>query len=216
MSIIDRQFRSDGYLSIDDYLSGNEVAELRKRLSTTDRVIPGDRRMLDHDWCRSLAGVILNRIKERSLVAGNCVAVLCTYFDKSPESNWGVAPHRDIVIPQKVEFSACGWKNWSLKQEIPHAQPPKSLLHSMFSIRINIDAASAANGALLVAAGSHKTDKITTPDIICAGRSGSALLMSPLLVHASGKSTSKHRRRVLHFLFGPVEIEPPARWYYSA
>ena len=39
-----------------------------------------------------------------------------------------------------------------------------------------------------------------------------ALLMRPLLVHASSKATAPAQRRVLHFLFGPAHLPDGLRW----
>jgi len=38
------------------------------------------------------------------------------------------------------------------------------------------------------------------------------LLMRPLLLHASSKSSGSSRRRVLHFLFGPPVLPCGLRW----
>ena len=41
---------------------------------------------------------------------------------------------------------------------------------------------------------------------------GFAVLMRPLLLHASSKATGASRRRVLHFLFGPRQLLLGLAW----
>ena len=41
---------------------------------------------------------------------------------------------------------------------------------------------------------------------------GGAMVMKPLLLHASSKASIDNRRRVLHFVFGPASLPGPLRW----
>lgn len=45
---------------------------------------------------------------------------------------------------------------------------------------------------------------------------GDALLMRPLVLHASSKASAPGRRRVLHFLFGPSELPFGLSWRTAA
>src|SRR5581483_5304455 len=45
-----------------------------------------------------------------------------------------------------------------------------------------------------------------------AGTRGGAMLMRPLLLHASSKVTVDSTRRVLHFVFGPEHLPVGLRW----
>lgn len=47
---------------------------------------------------------------------------------------------------------------------------------------------------------------------LCEAEVGAALVMRPLLLHASSKSLGTGRRRVLHFLFGPPSLPHGLRW----
>ena len=211
----DQEFGSDGFLEVEEVLTQTELAELSPRIDDAAPNSAGDRRMLDHEWCRELARQLLETSVERGLVKGDFVGVLCTFFDKSARSNWGVAPHRDLAVPTRVQVDIAGWKNWSIKQDIPHAHAPRSLLEQMFSFRLNIDRSPAENGALMVAPGSHRADSDMKPDRTIEGESGDGVLLSPLTVHASRKSNSGASRRVLHFLYGPREVQSPAEWFYA-
>lgn len=211
----DSRFRSDGFLAVDGVLTGAEVLELTPRIDEAAPDSVGDRRMLDHAWCREMARQVLETCLSRGLVNGDFVGVLCTFFDKSARSNWGVAPHRDLAVPVRAKADIEGWKNWSVKQDIPHAHAPRGLLERMFSLRLNVDRSAADNGALMVAPGSHRSTESAKPTYTVEGNPGDGLLMSPLTVHSSRKSVSHTSRRVLHFLFGPRETRDSAEWFYA-
>ena len=50
-------------------------------------------------------------------------------------------------------------------------------------------------------------------EVECLASKGDALVMRPLLLHASSKAETPSRRRVLHFLFGPAELPYGLRWH---
>ena len=45
---------------------------------------------------------------------------------------------------------------------------------------------------------------------------GAALVLRPLLLHASSKASGESRRRVLHFLFAPADPPNGLRWQHAA
>ena len=65
-------------------------------------------------------------------------------------------------------------------------------------------------------AGSLADPAPSLPDQLCPVPAGGALLMRPLLQHASSKSSSGKPRRVLHFVFAPRALPHPLRWRWSA
>ncbi|MCH9696460.1 MAG: hypothetical protein K0U72_18230 [Gammaproteobacteria bacterium] len=216
MSVFSNAFDSRGYICLADVMSVESLNDIKSYLESSSTTRAGDRRLLDHSWCRDLAGTIRDHLECRKLIAGNYVATLCTYFDKSADSNWGVASHRDLSVPVKRKFCRQSWKNWTVKQGIPHVQPPTQFLLGMFAIRLNIDHSTAENGALIVSPCSHQTETADPPSVVVEGLPRSALMMSPMLVHASRKSTNGTDRRVLHFLFGPSQQSSPVEWFYAA
>jgi len=74
-----------------------------------------------------------------------------------------------------------------------------------------------------VITGSHRKGRIPESDIplvvaqgeemLCTVNAGDALIMHPLLLHASSKPSVPSRRRVLHFLYGPVVAPPGLQWH---
>jgi len=102
-----------------------------------------------------------------------------------------------------------------------HVQPPAEILEQMISVRLHLDPCPAINGALRGIPGSHRSDKLSAAEIeelttrqavICEAPLGSALLMRPLLLHASSPSTSPHHRRVIHLDYAAVELPCGLEW----
>lgn len=216
MTILNSDFHRRGYLTLSGVLDEARLNETRLKLEGELSPRAGDRRLLDYEWCRDLANLINRHLVSAQVTTDSYVATLCTYFNKSSESNWGVASHRDLSVPVKIRFEKPDWKNWTDKQRIPHVQPPVTFLRGMFAIRLNIDPSTPDNGALIVSPSSHTSESAEKPTVLIKGAPGSALMMSPLLLHASRRSRTDAKRRVLHFLFGPAAPSPPVEWFYSA
>ena len=99
-------------------------------------------------------------------------------------------------------------------------QPPAAFLARMLAVRLHLDPCDETDGPLRVLPGSH-THGILSPEKIaslpgawrtCTASVGDALLMRPLLVHASSKATGHSRRRVLHWVFAPRDLPAGLRW----
>jgi hypothetical protein len=149
-------------------------------------------------------------------------AVRAILFDKSPETNWLVAWHQDLTIAVREKRELAGFGPWSVKEGQPHVQPPTQLLKRMLTLRLHLDDADEENGALRVLPGTHKLGKLDAariqslraeiPEHVCTARAGDVLLMRPLLLHASGKSTSQRHRRILHIEFSGFELPGGLVW----
>jgi ectoine hydroxylase-related dioxygenase (phytanoyl-CoA dioxygenase family) len=111
---------------------------------------------------------------------------------------------------------------WSVKDGEVHVQPPVEVLESLLAIRIHLDAADEDNGALRVVPGSHPHGRLLLQDMValrdqqgevtCAVPPGGAMLMFPLLVHASFKSARPDRRRVVHLEYSALDLPGGLRW----
>jgi ectoine hydroxylase-related dioxygenase (phytanoyl-CoA dioxygenase family) len=142
------------------------------------------------------------------------------YFDKPESSNWFVAYHQDLTISVKERHETPGFGPWTVKREQFAVQPPVKLLQDNFTIRIHLDDTSKENGALRVIPGSHKKG-IFRPENIdwsmeveqtCDVPKGGIMIMRPLLLHASSRSTGNSRRRVVHIEFADSELPEPLEW----
>jgi Phytanoyl-CoA dioxygenase (PhyH) len=152
--------------------------------------------------------------------------VRAIYFDKSADVNWLVPWHQDLTLALRDHTEISGFGPWSTKDGIPHVQPPIELLQQMLTIRLHLDDADESNGALRVLLGSHRSGRLSAnriqelrsaqSDHLCAVSAGDALLMRPLLLHASSRSTSTRHRRVLHIEYAAFALPAGLHWHEAA
>jgi hypothetical protein len=152
--------------------------------------------------------------------------VRAIYFDKSSDANWLVPWHQDLTLAVRARVEAAGFGPWSTKDGIPHVQPPVELLRQMLTVRLHLDDADESNGALRVLPGSHRLGRLSServqelrsrqPDFLCTVSAGDALLMRPLLLHASSRSTSPRHRRVLHIEYAAFTLPESLNWHEAA
>lgn len=140
------------------------------------------------------------------------------YFDKPEKSNWFVAWHQDLTVAVNRKTELPGYGPWTVKLNNFGVQPPINILQNNFTVRIHLDDTDKNNGALKVIKGSHLKDVYRVKNIdweaeneeICDVKAGGIMIMRPLLMHASDRSTINQRRRVIHIEFSaenlPVEI----------
>ncbi len=143
-------------------------------------------------------------------------------FNKTPSANWFVTWHQDRTVALNRVIADPGFRAWSLKDGVPHAQPPQALLEDMLTLRVHLDAANKDNGCLKVIPGSHRWGVLTPAQIqtrlacatavYCEAPQYSALAMRPLLIHASSKAISPAQRRVLHLEFSAWPLPEGVEW----
>ena len=147
------------------------------------------------------------------LLPEGAVAIQATYFPKTTQDNWKVALHRDYFVPVKKKVDAPGWHSWSSKEGMAFVRPPGEFIQRLTAVRIHLEACDSSNGPLVVVAGSH-IEEVREPRHHCCVAAGGALVMNPLILHASSKLQSG-TRRVLHFLFGPRALPHGMEWAYA-
>ncbi len=140
------------------------------------------------------------------------------YFDKPAKSNWYVAFHQDLTISVDQRKDIEGFGPWTIKQNQFAVQPPLQFLENNFTMRIHLDDTTEENGALKVLPGTHargvvRAETLNKENITsCHVEKGGVMLMHPLLVHASGRSTNDKARRVVHIEFSNKELPGDLRW----
>jgi ectoine hydroxylase-related dioxygenase (phytanoyl-CoA dioxygenase family) len=148
-------------------------------------------------------------------------------FSKGEAANWQVAWHQDLAIAVTEKAEVAGYSSWSIKEGVVHVQPPVQILERMLSVRLHLDPADETNGGLWVSPGSHRFGRLSASKAavaaerngkhLCAVRAGDALLLRPLILHASRKATSVMPRRVIHLEFAPAGLLPkPLAWAEAA
>jgi ectoine hydroxylase-related dioxygenase (phytanoyl-CoA dioxygenase family) len=202
---------------------------------TTDRLIDlmarigtehGRRNVLrEFDEVRWLAhDQRVRSLVERAL-GTNAIAVRGLFFDKTPYANWMVDWHQDRTIAVRERRDVPGFKLWTLKANVVHVQPPDGVLEQMLTVRLHLDDSDEMNGPLRVISGSHRAGIIPEDEIgkwiqlhastTCIVPRGGALLMRPLLLHASSRATHPVHRRVLHLEYAAQTLPGGLVWAFG-
>ncbi|MBW8755682.1 MAG: phytanoyl-CoA dioxygenase family protein [Sphingomonadales bacterium] len=215
------QLSTDGVALVAGLLSDQECDEVAHSLERLPAVGAGSRRLLHEAWCAALAEKVMAHRVVRAALPERACAVQCSVFEKSAARNWLVAVHQDLSIPVAARVDHPALSGWSEKEGALFVQPPDGVLAQLLAVRIHIDACSLADGPLKVVPGSHELGRVEPARAALLGRAqgvcvpaarGDALLMRPLVLHASSKSSGTSRRRVLHFVFGPQALPCGLAW----
>ncbi|HEY0098873.1 MAG TPA: phytanoyl-CoA dioxygenase family protein [Pyrinomonadaceae bacterium] len=179
--------------------------------------VPGLYELIEATPVRALAAQVLG---------AQCFVVRSILFDKTPEANWKVAWHQDLSIAVRERRNAEGFGAWSEKAGVTHVQPPAEVLEGMLAVRLHLDASDEANAPLRVLPGSHLRGRLSAEAIArmqeeseivsCLVPRGGALLMRPLLLHASSAARVPFHRRVVHLEFAAGELPAGLAWWSGA
>jgi len=215
-----------GFLVLPACLPAGELPALRRE---ADRLLAGARERggARHGLQRSSLFAELATRPElvdavRATAGGEPHAVNLTVFDKTPEANWKVPLHQDHTIPVAERRDVAGFGPWSEKDGVLHVQPPVEVLAALVALRLHLDDTGVHDGALVVVPGSHRLGRLSRDElrarhgeperVAVAVPAGGALLMSPLLFHASSPAAAPTRRRVLHFEYATRPLPGGLRW----
>jgi hypothetical protein len=180
----------------------------------------GSRNLLAQPEFRELARILRGHAAIAPLLPADAVCVQCTLFAKTPETQWSVGAHQDLSIPVAHRVDAPGFTGWREKEGVLYVQPPVEVLEQLVAVRLQLDPDAAAAGPLEVVPGSHRerrsaADAATfaaSTRVAVAPERGGAIVMRPLIVHASGKGDPALPRRVLHFVFAPARLPHGLEW----
>ncbi|AHJ97281.1 phytanoyl-CoA dioxygenase family protein [Hymenobacter swuensis] len=225
------QLRTDGYAILPDVFSPEETAGLLRTIESTEANSANFRRNQDVFAIRDLLGEVpqlwpqLLTPRLRAVLAELFPGpmphlVKAIYFDKPAGSNWLVAWHQDVMVAVDQHLDLPGYGPWSVKAGETTVLPPREILESIVTLRLHLDACDATNGALRVVPGSHRHGVIpneqhpafTPQAVTCAVPAGGLMLMQPLTLHASQRSTSSWSRRVVHLEFSTAELPAGLQW----
>jgi ectoine hydroxylase-related dioxygenase (phytanoyl-CoA dioxygenase family) len=215
-----------GFAVVPDVLRPAQREELLAVFATATAGRAGDRTGLRHAAVRELASCPAVRALVTPLLGPAALVHRATLFDKHPAANWVVAWHQDLVVPVEQRAEAAGFGPWSHKADGWHVQPSREVLEQLLAVRIDVDGSDADNGALRVLPGTHRLGVLSRPAIAaCAARiaavtvvvpPGGAVLMRPLLLHASVRARVARHRRVVHFEFAPGPLPGNVRFRATA
>ncbi len=218
-------FAQAGFVLTAPLLAWSDWPEVAAALAQLADTGAGTRNLLELDWCARLATYLRAHQALAPLLPFEAVAVQCTLFEKSAAQNWLVPLHQDLSIPVQERRDHPELGGWSTKEGALFVQAPPALLAQMVAVRLQIDPGGEHDGALRVVPGSHLHGRLSAQavsaarerggEIICPVPPGAAMVMRPLLLHASAKASGSSRRRVLHYLFGPRELPCQLQWRHA-
>ena len=208
-----------GFAIVSQCLSEETVEHLCSDLGDTKHA---QRNLLDVPSVRELA--VSEPVKQlvTACLGKECFAVRGILFNKTPNSNWKVAWHQDRTIAVRERKDVAAFGPWSVKAGVPSVQPPASVMAKMLAIRVHLDDSHENNGPLRIVPGSHKAGCLSAqevatwrelPSAICTVPRGGAILMRPLLVHASSSCSEPQPRRVIHLEFAAEDLPGGLEWH---
>lgn len=216
----------EGFLLLPGLLSSDRRQALIAELSALPPGAAGQRELLEQTWCQALVRWLKGLPRLQPFLPRDGLAVQCTLFEKSAGRNWLVTPHQDLAIPVAERLDNPALSGWSVKAGRNFVLAPAEVLHRMLALRLHLDDATQVEGGLRLVPNSHREGVLDDESILrrrdalgevaCDARAGDALLMRPLVLHASSKATvARGRRRVLHVLFGPSRLPFGLRWQWA-
>jgi len=219
-----------GYTTIDNIYTEEEIESILQTIEQVDKTNDTFRKSKDLFAIRqflkevptSIPLVFNYNLKNiiQELFGDNYFVVKSIYFDKPEDSNWYVSYHQDLTISVENKIEKDGYGSWTLKQNQYAVQPPLEILENIFTIRIHLDRTDENNGALKVIPKSHLKN-IYRPELIdwtnetesiCNVDRDGIMIMKPLLLHSSSRTTNKQKRRVIHIELSNRELPADMNW----
>lgn len=213
------QLERDGYALLRGALAPDAVAtalrewsEITSANAEDDAVLSGAtgpaygaRNLLDL-WPGVVALARTGAVRDAlSAVLGEAVGVVrVLYFDKPPGHSWALPWHKDYSLAVKEHRPSACFTKPTVKAGVPHVIAPQAVLDRMLTVRVHLDDMTPDNGPLRVIPGSHRFYDQRNDEpreaVTLECRAGDALLMRPLLTHASGHSRADAglHRRIVH------------------
>jgi len=220
----------NGFTTINDIYSIDEVEQILATIDNVDKTNETFRKSQDlfairqflNEVPESLKYIFNDKLKAtiRHIFGDNFFVVKSIYFDKPETSNWYVSYHQDLTISVDKKLDLNGFGPWTVKQNQFAVQPPLDILENIFTIRIHLDKTNENNGALKVISGSHlkniyrpeTIDWTIESETICNVDKGGVMVMKPLLLHSSNRTTNNQKRRVIHIEFSNKELPTDLKW----
>jgi len=237
IALLQTQFAEQGFAITDQCLPLDAVERMIERIEIARQRVEAQESVSNMSGVyalRNLTDVVPEVVELLSLpcVVSLVTAILgevaflvrSTLFDKTDGANWGVFWHQDLSIAVKERHEVDGYHAWTRKAGVQCVQPPTGVMSRILTVRLHLDDCKADNGALKVLPGSHAHQQLTSDRIeqiaagdqavVCEVPVGGAVLMNPLLLHASSPMNTSGHRRVIHFEFAAMELPPPLEWRY--
>ncbi|OLC91175.1 MAG: hypothetical protein AUH86_21190 [Acidobacteria bacterium 13_1_40CM_4_58_4] len=218
-SVLKLLVERDGFAVVPACLDEATVERLCKQFNDTRHP---QRNLLSVPSVQGLA--ISKPVREiiETALGPRCFAVRGIFFNKTRRSNWKVVWHQDLTIAVRERRDVDGFGPWTMKAGIMHVQPPAEVMGGILAIRLHLDDSGLDNGPLKVVPGSHRQGRLSAEQVAswpkensltCTVPKGGALVMRPLLLHASSACATPECRRVIHLEFASAELPEGLIWH---
>jgi hypothetical protein len=149
-------------------------------------------------------------------------------FNKSERVNWSLPWHQDRVVAVRERFDVPGFSNWTRKAGVWHVEPPIGLIERMIFARVHLDPATAGNGCLELALGTHALRRVADDAAqrvaedesrgaeLCVAERGDVLFAKALTLHRSRASQENGNRRALRIDYAADRLPAPLEWEFSS
>jgi ectoine hydroxylase-related dioxygenase (phytanoyl-CoA dioxygenase family) len=219
----------NGFAIVGQLVDPDTLTALRKEtdlLISRSSARAGVRAMLDRSAALEEFAIGPPAAVAVSLLGSEARPTKLTIFDKSGSTNWKVPWHQDLTIIVKQRRDVPGYGCWTVKDGLPHVQPPVGVLEQVLAVRVHLDDTPPENGALRVIPGTHAMGRLPAEriaelrrerkEVVCPVPAGGAMFMKPLLLHASSPASSPTRRRVLHFEYSALRLPENLAWAWPS
>ena len=227
------RLEADGFAVVENVGSPDALTALREAFAAPVADGAGGVRNVLRDVPAARAAAVSNAVQAlvKPILGGDCFAVRGILFDKTADgANWKVPFHQDlsVAVSRRPDNPPPDWGAWTEKAGVAHGQPPAALLARMLTVRLHLDDCGIENSPLRVLPGTHRHGRLSppqiaafresVPEVACTVDVGGAVVMRPLLLHASSPvmgTTAGARRRVLHVEYAPADATFPEGldWY---
>jgi ectoine hydroxylase-related dioxygenase (phytanoyl-CoA dioxygenase family) len=210
------RLEAEGWTVIPAGLRHNLLRSLRDSAFSPDEA--GHRCLLDLPTVKEAALLLRTVLINSGFLPKNAIAIQAIAFDKTQNLNWKVTWHQDLVFPFARSVTTPTFEVPSIKDGVAYARPPRDVLEELLAVRLHLDDCDETSGPLRVAPGTHREGIFKAAEVArvlersaqttCCAREGEALLMKPLLLHASSQATTPKHRRVLHLVYHTGSVIP--------
>ncbi len=222
-----KQLEHKGYAILNHVLSLREIKRLSRALDKALQLQANPDKFSERALLNkhpNLLDLVITKGVLKVIKSIDKDAQLCKsiFFNKTEKANWYVTWHQDRAINVVKKKLVKGYTGWTSKEGIVSVNPPIEINQNTFTLRIYLDDVSPKNGGgLQVIPGSHKKihsdaeRKLITENtdpIPIEIEAGGIMLMKPLLLHKSSKSSNPKKRRVLHLEFSSAKLASGLEW----
>ncbi|RLJ72096.1 phytanoyl-CoA dioxygenase family protein [Pedobacter alluvionis] len=230
LTVKEKEIQESGFSVIDDVFTDQEIEDILTAINRADTTKETFRKSDDLFAIRRLLkevpdtiGLIFNKKLKaiiQEIFGKDYFLVKSIYFDKPENSNWFVSYHQDLTISVNEKVEIPGFGPYTKKNDQFAVQPPLHILENNFTIRIHLDHTNEENGALKVITNSHSKgiyrpetiDWSIEKEVSCNVARGAVMIMKPLLLHSSSRTTNNQKRRVIHLEFSNQTLPKELQW----